>query len=144
MTGHRVIDTHVFVLQELRYYISQFRRGMQGPLSYYRTSKVRHEEEQGFHISFRIFTSCLPQHYPELAAKLPSYLRSDLPVLFLWGTADPTCTQLLIQKSHKFIPGLQDIPLDLRGHWLMVEAKDTIVEKVLEWLDEVVTVKVKL
>jgi soluble epoxide hydrolase/lipid-phosphate phosphatase len=65
-------------------------------------------------------------------------------VLFLWGTADPTCTQPLIQKSYKFIPRLWDIALEERGHWLMIEAKDDVTQTVLKWLDEMVIPKVKL
>jgi soluble epoxide hydrolase / lipid-phosphate phosphatase len=38
--------------QEFEYYISNFKRGMIGPLSYYRTTKVRFEEERGQHTSF--------------------------------------------------------------------------------------------
>ncbi|EGO27719.1 hypothetical protein SERLADRAFT_435482 [Serpula lacrymans var. lacrymans S7.9] len=33
--------------KELEYYVSQFSRGVLGPLSYYRTAKVRYEEEKG-------------------------------------------------------------------------------------------------
>jgi len=33
--------------QELEYYISNFQRGMTGPLSYYRTTKSRFNEEKG-------------------------------------------------------------------------------------------------
>jgi len=81
---------------------------------------------------------------PDSAENLPSNLRTDLPVLFLWGTADPTCTQPLIQKSYKFIPRLWDIALEGRGHWLMIEAKDDVTRTVLKWLDEMVIPKVKL
>ncbi|KAG6846336.1 hypothetical protein H0H93_014594, partial [Arthromyces matolae] len=62
--------------------------GMNGPLNYYRTSKNRHEEEA--------------------SAGLPSNLPADLPVLFMWGTADPTATPVVIEKSRKFIVKLQD------------------------------------
>lgn len=70
-------------------------------------------------------------------AQLPSSLRSDLPVLFFWGSADPTCTQPLIKKMYKFIPRLEDVRLDGRGHWLMLEAKDDISEGVSRWLEVV-------
>jgi soluble epoxide hydrolase/lipid-phosphate phosphatase len=33
--------------KELQYYYSEFRKGMHGPLNYYRTSKFRHDEELG-------------------------------------------------------------------------------------------------
>jgi soluble epoxide hydrolase/lipid-phosphate phosphatase len=100
---------------ELEYYHNQFGKGMQGPLSYYRTAKFRHDEEQ--------------------AANLPSNLRPDLPVLFLWGTEDPTATPTQIQRARKWIPRLQDIALKGKGHWVMVEASDVVTESVLRWLD---------
>lgn len=73
---------------------------------------------------------------PFKAAGLPATLRSDLPVLFLWGTEDVTATTFVISKARKFIPRLQDIALEGRGHWIMVEAKDDVTEKVATWLEE--------
>lgn len=70
----------------------------------------------------------------QLAARLPSSLRSDLPVLFMWGTKDPTATPATISKAAKFIPRLQDIALEDRGHWIMVEAKDEVTRHISEWL----------
>jgi len=108
--------------EELAFYEKIFQQGgMNGPLNYYRTALFRHEEE--------------------LAAKLPSNLRPDLPVLFIWGTKDTTCTSSLIQKAHKFIPRLQDYALEERGHWILVEAKEDISEKVGQWLEDLVEVQ---
>ncbi|KAK7060346.1 hypothetical protein VNI00_001111 [Paramarasmius palmivorus] len=90
-------------------------KGMNGPLNYYRTAKFRHDEE--------------------LAAGLHPNLRPDLPVLFMWGTLDKTTTKTVIGKAHKFVPRIQDVALEGRGHWLMVEAKDEITEKVISWLE---------
>ncbi|TFK43806.1 Alpha/Beta hydrolase protein [Crucibulum laeve] len=101
--------------QELNYYYDQFKKGMNGPLNYYRTSRLRHDEE--------------------LAAGLPANLRPNLPVLFVWGTADATATPFVIDKSRKFISQYQDVALEGRGHWIMVEAKDEITEKVISWLE---------
>jgi soluble epoxide hydrolase/lipid-phosphate phosphatase len=120
-------DVKAFCLlddKDLQYYESQFKRGIHGPLSYYRTSKIRYEEEQ--------------------AAKLSSNFPSDLPVLFLYGTADRTCPQHLIPKSHEYIPLLQVEALEGYGHWLMVEAKDSVATKTLEWLNEVLKIRGKL
>jgi pimeloyl-ACP methyl ester carboxylesterase len=109
---------------ELRYYESQFRRGMIGPLSYYRNLKINQEEEK--------------------AAQLPSNISADLPVLLLYGTADPTCQAEVTQKSREFIPKLQIEALEGKGHWLMLEEKEFVATKVLEWLDAVLKVEVKL
>ncbi|KAF8897771.1 epoxide hydrolase [Infundibulicybe gibba] len=89
--------------------------GMQGPLNYYRTSKYRHDEE--------------------LESQLPSNLRADLPVLFLWGTKDATATPFVMEKAGKFIPRLQQIALQDRGHWIMVEAKEDVTNQVIIWLE---------
>ena len=52
----------------------------------------------------------------------------------MWGTADSTTVASVIEKSRKFISRLQDVAFEGRGHWLMVEAKDEITDKVLSWL----------
>jgi len=70
-----------------------------------------------------------------LAQGLPSDLRSDLPFLFIWGTKDATAIPFVINKSKKFISRYQDIALEGRGHWLMIEAKDEIIENVVKWLE---------
>ncbi|EEB96011.1 hypothetical protein MPER_04928, partial [Moniliophthora perniciosa FA553] len=101
--------------RELHAVRNELSKGMNGPLNYYRTAQFRHQEE--------------------LAANLPSNLRPDLPVLFIWGTLDKTTTKMMISKAHKFIPRLQDVALEGRGHWLMVEAKDEITERVMGWLE---------
>ncbi|KAG6884826.1 hypothetical protein C0993_007999 [Termitomyces sp. T159_Od127] len=88
--------------------------GMTGPLNYYRTSKHRHEEEE--------------------RAGLPAKLSPNLPVLFMWGTADSTVAPAAVQNARKFIAQLQDVAFEGRGHWLMVEAKDEITNKVISWL----------
>jgi len=110
--------------EELQYYFEVLSKGMNGPLNYYRTSKQRHEEE--------------------LAARLPSNLRSDLPVLFLWGTKDQTATPSIIRKTAKFVPRFQDIALEGRGHWVMVEAKDEVTRHIADWLKSLGSPKGKL
>ncbi|KAG6896627.1 hypothetical protein C0992_007033 [Termitomyces sp. T32_za158] len=102
-------------IQEFQVYLDVLGKGgMNGPLNYYRTSKHRHEEEQ--------------------RASLPSNLSPNLPVLFMWGTADLTVAPAAVQKTRKFVPQLQDVAFEGRGHWLMVEAKDEITHKVISWL----------
>ncbi|KAF7432683.1 hypothetical protein PC9H_004625 [Pleurotus ostreatus] len=95
--------------EEFRYYHHEFSKGMNGPLNYYRTAKYRHDEEQ--------------------EASLAPHLRADLPVLFMWGTKDPTCVNTVISKAHKFVPGLQDFSVEDKGHWMMVEAENVVTEK---------------
>ncbi|KAJ3898986.1 hypothetical protein F5879DRAFT_994220 [Lentinula edodes] len=89
---------------------------LQSAVNYYRTAFYRHEEE--------------------LAAKLSPNLPPDLPVLFIWGTRDTTTTSSLIHKAHKFIPRLQDFALEEKGHWILVEARDTITDKIAQWLED--------
>ena len=70
-----------------------------------------------------------------LAQDLPVDLRSDLPYLFIWGTQDVTTIPAAIKRSRNFISRYQDIALEGRGHWLMVEAKDEITENIVKWLE---------
>ncbi|KAL0950245.1 hypothetical protein HGRIS_010229 [Hohenbuehelia grisea] len=102
--------------EEFEYYLSEFRKGMNGPLNYYRTSKYRHDEEA--------------------AAKLDPKLRANLPVLCIYGSSDPTCLEPLVKKAHKFIPNQKDVPLTGCGHWIMLEAADQVTNAVLAWLNE--------
>ncbi|KAF8204646.1 Alpha/Beta hydrolase protein [Pholiota molesta] len=87
--------------KELEYYHSELKKGMVGPLNYYRTTKFRHDEE--------------------LAYGLDAHMREDLPALFIWGTKDKTA--------------IQDVALEGRGHWIMVEAKDEVTDIIGNWLE---------
>ncbi|KAF9057886.1 epoxide hydrolase [Panaeolus papilionaceus] len=107
--------------KELQLYEAELSKGMWGPLNYYRTSKFRHDEE--------------------MAAALPSNLRADLPVLFMWGTKDATATSFVINKSRKFIKRYQDFAVEGKGHWLMVEAKSEVTLQVIRWLEALRTAK---
>ncbi|TDL29656.1 alpha/beta-hydrolase [Rickenella mellea] len=100
---------------ELQYYLVQYRNGgMLGPLSYYRTNKVRFEEERDH--------------------KLQSEVSPSFPVLFVWGTADPTCSTKHVESMRKFVKNLTEVKLDGLGHWLMVEGKDVLADHVLNFL----------
>jgi soluble epoxide hydrolase/lipid-phosphate phosphatase len=117
------ISGPAFTIDELRYLSSQM-RDMSGPLSYYRTTKVRFEEEQ--------------------AAQLPDHLPTDLPVLHIWGAMDMTATPSGLSKMRELITRLDVIELQEVRHWIMVEAKDEVTRAVLDWLtklDGVVTSK---
>ncbi|KAI5893700.1 alpha/beta-hydrolase [Schizophyllum commune H4-8] len=101
--------------REQRYYVQEFSKGMRGPTNYYRTTKLRFDEEQ--------------------AANLPTSLPEDLSVLLLWGTKDRSTPPQAVAASSKFVPRLQDVALEGGGHWLMLEKPELVTAKVLEWLD---------
>ena len=67
-------------------------------------------------------------------AGLSANLRSDLPVLFMWGNKDPAAATQQIKKAVRFVPKLEIVELAGVGHWVMVEAKDEVTKKVLGWL----------
>ena len=81
--------------------------------------------------------SCFPhcQLSYLLHAGLSPNLRPDLPYLIIWGTKDPTTLPFAINKSKEYIPKFQDIALEGRHHWLMLEAKDEITESIVKWLE---------
>ncbi|KAG1877447.1 Alpha/Beta hydrolase protein [Suillus subluteus] len=100
--------------RELQFYVSRFQRGMRGPLSYYRTTKTRFEEEK--------------------EAQLPAHLLPNFPVLFMYGTKDATCPPSAVQNAHKFISRLNTVALEGVGHWVMLEAQDRVASEVLRFL----------
>ncbi|KAH7907146.1 Alpha/Beta hydrolase protein [Hygrophoropsis aurantiaca] len=119
--------------EQLDYYVSQYSRGILGPLSYYRTTKIRYEEEKGK----STFTYRLnpPIFFRLPAGALPTVLGAKLPVLCLYGTEDETCPPSSLRNAHKFIPQLQDVALDGAGHWILLEAKDIVTEETSQWVD---------
>ncbi|TRM67920.1 Alpha/Beta hydrolase protein [Schizophyllum amplum] len=100
--------------REQQYYVQEFRKGMHGPTNYYRTTRLRFDEEE--------------------TARLPYKLPDDLSVLLLWGTKDRSTPPQAVAASRKFVPRLQDVALEGCGHWLMIEAPDIVTTRVLEWL----------
>jgi soluble epoxide hydrolase/lipid-phosphate phosphatase len=103
--------------QEFNYYTETFKDSMNGPLMYYKTVKLRFEEEK--------------------AAQLPSYLPSSLPVIFFNPKSDPTCSQKHVQGMTKFVPNLEVVDVENTGHWLMVEQKDVITNGVAQFVERV-------
>lgn len=79
-------------------------------------------------------TFYLPYSSSIAAASLPSTLRPDLPVLFLWGTVDPILAPGQIHRVRKNVPGLRDFAFEGVGHWLMVECRQDVADRVTEWL----------
>ncbi|KAH7923650.1 alpha/beta-hydrolase [Leucogyrophana mollusca] len=101
--------------KELDYYVSQYSRGILGPLSYYRTTKVRYEEER--------------------TGSLPASLGAKFPVLCCYGTQDETCPPSSLRNAHKFIPQIRDLALEGAGHWVMLEARDAVTEEIIRWVE---------
>ena len=81
--------------------------------------------------------SCLPSSINKCYtdAGLAAGLRPDLPYFLIWGNKDVTALPLIIAKSKEYIPRYQDVTLEGRGHWLMVEAKDEVTESIIKWLE---------
>lgn len=119
--------------QELEYYVTQ-NASFRGPLNYYRTTKIRFEEEKGEWVpglSQCEFTN------PEIpAGNLPATYAVKIPVLFLRGTADRTSPELGVVFIKKFLPQTKVINYEGAGHWLVYEEKENVVKDVLAWLSE--------
>ncbi|KAH7887343.1 alpha beta-hydrolase [Phlebopus sp. FC_14] len=116
LSGYRP-GSYILDDKDLSYYISNFKRGMTGALSYYRTTKYRFEEEQ--------------------AASLPSRLHPDLPVLFMFGTKDVTCPPSVVSNLPTLVDKLKVVPMPGVGHWVMLQAPDSVTTEVLVWLEAV-------
>jgi len=104
--------------QEMKYLISQTGGSIQGPLNYYRTSRLRFEEE-------------------EAAPNLPFAYKKGLPVLHLRGTNDATSPEYSMRAVRKILPWGKIITYEGAGHWLMLEKKDEVTRDVLDWLGDV-------
>lgn len=99
--------------EELRYYITQ-NASFHGPLNYYRTTKIRFDEEK--------------------AGDLPMTYAVNVPVLFLRGTADRTSPEARIGSMKHFLPQTKVINYEGSGHWLMHQEKENVTKDVLSWL----------
>ncbi|KAI6120396.1 Alpha/Beta hydrolase protein [Pisolithus thermaeus] len=100
--------------KEITYYLSNYERGMIGPLSYYRTTQIRFGEE--------------------LAASLPSKPRITVPVIFIGGTDDKICPPNTIESQGALIDKLTVVTLQGKAHWLMLEAPEIVTDEILFWL----------
>ena len=41
-----------------------------------------------------------------------------------------------MEKSHEFVKGMKEVRIDDVGHWILLQAKDVVVEEVLRFLGE--------
>ena len=67
-------------------------------------------------------------------AALPSKLPADLPILFLYRTEDETCPPVAVRNTVKFVDQLKVVQVSGVGHWVMLEAPQTVTEAILQWL----------
>jgi len=104
--------------QEMKYLLSQTSGSIQGALNYYRTTKLRFEEEQS-------------------APNLPFAYKKGLPVLHLRGANDATSPEPITEIVRKVLPWGKFITYEGAGHWLMLEKKDEVIRDVLGWLADV-------
>lgn len=111
---------------------------MLGPLSYYRTFQLRFDEEKGkSRIQLSISLGLIRTDSRQLLdAKLSSPLPEGFPILFFWGTEDPSCSAKHVKHMDKFVKDIRSIKLEGKGHWLMVEAPDVIIQETLQFLNE--------
>ncbi|PVG03514.1 alpha/beta-hydrolase [Serendipita vermifera] len=87
--------------------------GMDGPLSYYRNTLSRFEDEKDKDL-----------HIP------PS-----LPVLFIYGDQDRTCPGSYVDRMPSLIENLKIVKLEGAGHWLFHEAEEAVDREILEFID---------
>jgi len=114
--------------EELEYVISQFSNSMHGPLQYYRTTDLRHQEEQEYKLYERKINSELPYLFVYGKRDLTSIEKSDP------SKPEPTPQEKLQAfRASVGIPNALAVPMD-SGHWLMLEAKDKVTEGILNWL----------
>ena len=103
---------------------------MNGPLNYYRTTRHRFIEEEGKYSFIR--NTYRSDH--TLAGRLAARPPPSLPVLFLWGDKDSTCSPSQVGRMQKLMPMLQVVRIPGKGHWLMVESAGLVVNSVAEFV----------
>jgi len=94
---------------EGEYYLDTFASGgMNGPLNWYRTTKLRFDEEK------------------DLPSQLP-----NLPWLLMYGSKDKTCSKKHCESTKRYAPQIQVVALDGVSHWVMIEAKEAVTKAVI-------------
>ncbi|KAH9943211.1 alpha/beta-hydrolase [Epithele typhae] len=107
-------DTGFLTQQEHNYYLSQYERSMNGPFNYYRTWRLRWQEE-----------------LDEAMLRVPP---PDLPILLIIGASDPTSNQAIIGFNKQLMPHMQVELIERVGHWVMVQSKDFIAAAIPRFL----------
>lgn len=120
------------VMKELEYFVSR-NESMRGPTNYYRTWKIRHEEE-GCGPHFYCLIALFTIHYPVVLQR-KSYPKGT-PVLFLVGDQDATGMEEGLTVTRGSYPMVEIKTYEGAAHWLMIEKKDEVMKDVLAWLTE--------
>lgn len=112
---------------------------MEGPLNYYRTTKLRYEEEKGKSVHLTS-TKKIPE-------RGKSVLDSGLPLIprmFIYGSSDRSCTEQHLRIMQRFAPQVKVVRLERVAHWVMVEARDQITDLITEFVYDLTAVKGRL
>ncbi|KAJ7126394.1 Alpha/Beta hydrolase protein [Mycena crocata] len=99
-------------------YLAAFRaRGMTGPTNYYRTTRLRYEEEAPFTAS-----GGSTGNGGESPRMTPLALPA-VPLLAVYGTLDATIAPAALKAMRREVPAslLTEVPLEGVGHWVMLE-----------------------
>lgn len=120
--------------QELKYYITQ-NASFRGPLNYYRTTRIRFDEEKGEPTcDVKIYSQRGLTLLEIPAGDLPMTYAVEIPVIFLRGTADSTSPEVAVGLIEKLLPQTKVINYEGSGHWLMYQEKENVVKDILSWL----------
>ncbi|GJJ07181.1 hypothetical protein Clacol_001381 [Clathrus columnatus] len=113
-TEHPISESYM-TPTEFDYYVKNFTQGgMNGPLNYYRTRDINFKEE--------------------FEAKLSSYIPASIPILFIYGDKDRTCARSSVERSLEYAPQMRVFELFDVGHWIPVQASETLSAAVAEFV----------
>ncbi|KDN52369.1 alpha/beta-hydrolase [Tilletiaria anomala UBC 951] len=89
--------------------------GMEGPLNWYRTTKINAETEAGL-----------------ISKGLPA----TLPALFLQPDMDAALPTWMAKSGAKLVPSLRTVAVRNCGHWVQLECPSTTELEIRRWFDE--------
>lgn len=121
--------------EELNRYRADFEQGgMHGPLSYYRNTRSRYDDEL---------------QLLKRGNRNRSSPSKPIPILFIYGSEDKTCPENFVKRMPQLITksdpnvrlpllygDLKMIKLDGVGHWVLLEAKERVTNEVLSFLEQ--------
>lgn len=111
------------ITKELKYIMAQ-NKNLRGPTNYYRTWRLRCEEEKHRERNFNNLIALLMVHMFAV-----NTYREETRVLFLRGGKDKT-SEVGGELQH-----MEVIEYDDAAHWLMIEKKEEVTKDVLKWLN---------
>lgn len=108
--GRLILDKERF-----DYYVSVFRsRGMEGPLSWYRTREINWQEDRA------LTTKTLPE---------------SLPALLIMPSDDVAVPPSMSRTMKKRVPQVELVEVAGSGHWAQNEMPGTVVQTFKEWVE---------